>query len=66
MLNLSKKIVIDEYGNPYEVIIPWEQFQTITEMLGLDLDTQAIEDLKQARADRENNRFDAYISLDNL
>jgi len=66
MISIHKKIVIDEHGNPHEVIIPWDQFQEIAEILGLDLDLEALEDLRQAREDRENNKHDAYITLDSI
>jgi PHD/YefM family antitoxin component YafN of YafNO toxin-antitoxin module len=66
MMSIHKKIVIDEHGNPREVIIPWDQFQEIAEILGLDLDSEALEDLRQAREDRESNKHDAYITLDSI
>jgi hypothetical protein len=43
MLELRKKIVVDEAGRPKEVIISRDQFIEISEMLGLDLDEKAIE-----------------------
>ncbi len=64
MIKLSKKYVVDEQGRPKEVIIPWEQFQLIVEILGLDLDEEAIADLQQAREDRAKGRKDAYVDLD--
>lgn len=66
MMQLHKKIVINEYGKPSEVIIPWDQFQEIAEILGLDLNTQALQELEQAHNDRENGQLDAYISLDGI
>ena len=66
MVNIHKKIVVDEQGNPQEVIIPWDEFQEIAEILGLDLDSEAIEDLRQAREDRETGNHEAYIDLDSL
>jgi PHD/YefM family antitoxin component YafN of YafNO toxin-antitoxin module len=65
-MNIHKKIVVDEQGKPQEVIIPWDEFQEIAEILGLDLDPEALEDLRQAREDRESNKRDAYIDLDSL
>jgi len=29
MIEIRKKIVVDEQGNPLEVIIPWDQFQHV-------------------------------------
>ena len=34
MVQIHKKLVIDEQGNPHEVIIPWSEFQEIAEILG--------------------------------
>lgn len=66
MMNIHKKIVVDEQGNPQEVIIPWNEFQEIAEILGLDLDSDALEDLRQAREDRESGKRDAYVDLDSI
>ena len=63
MMNIHKKIVVDEQGEPQEVIIPWDEFQEIAEILGLDLDSEALDDLRQAREDREIGNQDAYIDL---
>jgi hypothetical protein len=66
MMSIHRKIVVDEHGNPQEVIIPWDEFQWIAEILGLDLDSAALEDLRQAREDREKANHDAFVDLDNL
>ncbi|TLD41704.1 MAG: hypothetical protein JETT_2065 [Candidatus Jettenia ecosi] len=63
MVTLHKKIVLDEKGNPTEVIIPREEYKEIEELLGLDLDENAVEDLKQAKEDREKGIKDAYMEL---
>jgi hypothetical protein len=64
MLEIKKKVVIDEQGNPTEVIILWEDFQRIEEMLGLDLDEEAVNDFHRARRDRERKNEKAYVDLD--
>jgi len=64
MLKLKKRFIIDEYGSPRDVIISMEDFQKIEELLGLDLDDEAIADLRQARRDREARNKEAYVSLD--
>ena len=51
MTAIQKKIVVDEAGNPQEVIIPWAQFCELMEELGLDLDEEAATDLRSAQAD---------------
>ena len=66
MIAIQKKFVIDEQGQPQEVIISWQQYQVISEMLGLDLDKEAIEDLRQGRQDRATRNRDAYVRLDAL
>ncbi|NEP80452.1 MAG: hypothetical protein F6K39_21155 [Okeania sp. SIO3B3] len=35
-MQIHKKVVVDDAGEPQEVIIPWSEFQQIEEMLGLD------------------------------
>ena len=64
-MQIHKKLVIDEQGNPQEVIIPWSEFQEIAEILGLDLDDEAIKDLRQARQDRKKGT-EAFIDLEAL
>ncbi|CAN2042628.1 conserved hypothetical protein [Candidatus Magnetomoraceae bacterium gMMP-15] len=66
MINIHKKIVVDDHGTPLEVIIPWADFCHIEKILGLDLDFGALEDLRQARSDRENGNYDAYTDLDDI
>ena len=65
-MNIHKKIVVDEQGNPQEVIIPWDEFQEFAGILGLDLDSEALEDLRRIREDRESSKCDAYIDLDSI
>ena len=66
MLTIHKKVVKDVNGNPKEVIIPWEEYKKIEELLGLDLTQEAIEDLKQAKIDRDNSNKDAYVDLESI
>ena len=66
MLTVHKKLVLDRKGNPTEVIIPWTEFKKMEELLGLDLDKTAIEDLRQAKRDRERGKRDAYVDLDSI
>ena len=54
MIEIHKKIVVDENGNPME------------ELLGLDLGKLAIEDLKQAQKDRTSRKKDASLELDTI
>lgn len=66
VLEIQRKVVVDEQGRPQEVIISWEQYQQISEILGLDLDEEAIDDLRQAQYDRAAKNFDAYVDLDKI
>ena len=66
MFTIQKKVVIDDQGRPQEVIISWEQYQQISEMLGLDLDAEAIADLRQAQQDRVTQNADAYVDLNEI
>ena len=66
MLTVHKKVVIDDNGNPMEVIIPWEEYKEIEEALGFDLTQEAIEDLKQAKIDRDNSNKDTYVDLESI
>jgi len=60
---LQKKIVVDENGVPQEVIIPWSQFCELAETLGLDLDEEAIADLRVTRADLERGDQEAFMPV---
>jgi len=63
-MRIQRKIVVDEAGKPQEVIISWKDYQEVAEILGLDLDEEAIEDLRQARKDREEGTEGAYLDLE--
>lgn len=49
MITIEKRIVVDEQGNPQQVLISWEDYQMIEEMLGLDLEEPVVEQLRRAR-----------------
>ncbi len=66
MITIHKKLVLDEKGKPTEVIIHWDEYKEMEELLGLDLDKTAIEDLEQARKDRAKGKKDAYSDLDSI
>lgn len=66
MIAFQKKIVVDENGVPQEVIIPWAQFCEMSEALGLDLDQEAMADLREARADLESDDKKAFTPLSEL
>jgi len=66
MINIHKKVVLDEYGNPTEVIIPYKEFLELEELLGLDLEDEVKEHLRQAKNDRMLTKADSYINLDEI
>ncbi len=66
MSAIPKKIVVDEKGNPTEVIIPWALFCEWMEELGLDLDEEAVADLRTAREDWQKGDTAAFKPLSEL
>ncbi len=64
MITINKKFIVDEHGTPKEVVILLEDFQKIEELLGLDLDDKAVNDLRMARHDRESGNKNAYVDLE--
>jgi PHD/YefM family antitoxin component YafN of YafNO toxin-antitoxin module len=65
-VRINKRYIVDEKGNPKEVVIPMEDFRKIEEALGLDLEEEAVSQLRQARKDRESGNEDAYVDLDSI
>jgi PHD/YefM family antitoxin component YafN of YafNO toxin-antitoxin module len=63
---IRKKIVVDERGNPREVIISWAQFREMSEALGLDLDEKAKLDLRATRRDLKGGKTTAFKPLSAL
>ncbi len=66
MVEIHKKTFFDEEGKPREVLIPWEEYREIEEILGLDLETDAVADLRAAQKDRQSGNLDAYVDLEDL
>ena len=66
MIAIQKKIVVDENGALQEVIIPWAQFCELSEVLGLDLDEEAMADLRAAREDLGRGEKAAFTPLSGL
>jgi len=65
-MDINKKYIVDEHGNPKEVIIPIEHFKKMEELLGWDLDDKTIQKLREAKRDREKGNKAAYIELDSI
>ncbi len=65
-MHINKKYIVDEHGNPKEVVILLKDFKKIEELLGLDLDNEAVRQLREARKDRESGKKAAYVELDSI
>ena len=65
-MNINKRYIVDERGNPKEVVILLEDYKKIEELLGLDLDDEAVKQLREARKNRESGDKDAYVDLDSI
>ena len=65
-MHINKRYIVDEHGNPKEVVILLEDYRKIEELLGLDLDDDAVKELREARKDRESGNQDAYFDLDSI
>jgi len=66
MMHINKRYIVDENGNPKEVVILLEDYKKIEELLGLDLDNETVEQLREARRDRESGNKNAYVELDSI
>ncbi|MBN1105817.1 MAG: hypothetical protein JXL84_20580 [Deltaproteobacteria bacterium] len=65
-MSIVKKYIVDEQGKAKEVVISIEDFKKIEELLGWDLDDDAVKQLREARRDRESGNKDAYVDLESL
>ena len=63
---MGERYIVEEQGNPKEVIIPVEDFRKIEELPGWDLDDEAVKRLREARRDRAKENKDAYVALDSI
>lgn len=62
-MNINKRYIVDEEGNPKEVIIPLDDYRKIEQLLGWDLDDETIRQLRQAKKDRDSGNKEAYVDL---
>jgi hypothetical protein len=65
-MNIEKRYIVDEQGNPKEVVISLEDFKKIEELLGWDLGDDEVKQLREARRDREPGNKDAYVDLESV
>ncbi|MBA3029628.1 MAG: hypothetical protein FP816_12595 [Desulfobacteraceae bacterium] len=62
-MNINKRYIVDKNGNAKEVVIALKDYKKIEELLGLDLDKEAIKQLQRARRDRESGNKATYVDL---
>ena len=62
----KKKIVVDELGQPLEVIIPWDDYQELAERMGWDLSEEEAADVREAMADWRGGKREAFTTLEEL
>jgi hypothetical protein len=65
-MRINKRYIVDKRGKPKEVIILLKDFRKIEELLGLDLNSGTIRELREARTDRETRNKAAYVDLDSI
>jgi len=65
-MHIKKRYITDEKGNPKEVVLLLKDFKKIEELLGLDFDLETVNQLHEARKDRERGNRAAYIDLDSI
>jgi hypothetical protein len=66
MIHIKKRYIVDEDGNPKEVVILLDDYKKIEELLGLDLDRETVKQLRDARKDRDSGNKAAYVDLDSI
>ena len=66
MYSIPRKYILDGSGNRTEVIISYEDFRLIEELLCLDFEENVISILNEASQDRVLNVKNTYVNLDEL
>lgn len=61
MTSIDERIVLDRDGNPSEVLIPYDQYQKLIRMCGLDLDEIEQKELREALEDSRNGNDEAFV-----
>ena len=62
-MNINKRYIVDEEGNPKEVVIPLDDYRKMEELLGWDLDDKTVKQLREAKKDRARGKKKAYVNL---
>lgn len=61
-MTITRKIVVDEKGEPTDVIIPYGQFVEMMEAFGLDLGEAEQAELREALGDGRDKRRENFVS----
>jgi PHD/YefM family antitoxin component YafN of YafNO toxin-antitoxin module len=62
-MNINKRYIVDEEGNPKEVVISLDDYRRMEELLGWDLDDKTVKQLREARKDRASGQEEAYLDM---
>jgi PHD/YefM family antitoxin component YafN of YafNO toxin-antitoxin module len=65
-MNINKRYIVDEKGNPKKVVIPLDDYRKMEELLGWDLDDKTVKQLREARKDRASGKKEAYVDLTSI
>ncbi|MES0350581.1 MAG: hypothetical protein ABUK19_07655 [Desulfobacteria bacterium] len=65
-MNINKRYIVDEEGNPKEVVIPLDDYRKMEELLGWDLDDKTMKQLREAKKDRASGKKEAYVDLTSI
>ena len=61
-MTITKKISLDDRGQPSEVVSPYGQFVELSEAYGWDLDESEREELREALADSRGANRSSFVS----
>jgi hypothetical protein len=65
-MTIRQRIVLNEKGEPSEVLIPYAQFQELSERYGWDLDDVEEEELREAIAESDAGNREAFVSASDI
>jgi hypothetical protein len=65
-MTITRKIVLDEKGEPTEVIIPYGQFVEMMEVFGLDLGKSDQDELRESLNDSRDKRRENFMSASEI
>lgn len=65
-MTITHQTVIGDNGKPSAVIIPWDVFLKVRDMLEGEPTPEEAEAMKEAEADRLNGNADAFTDLEDI